>query len=108
MLAKDGSREEISVFEKRAYGYKISQNEDGSFNLVLNSVKNKNMKVFIENGFAKAQTDIDGKEAYLSKVYVFAKDGALIPKVIYYSLTGTDVQTGSEVTEKIDVSSNDK
>ncbi|MDR2192068.1 MAG: DUF4833 domain-containing protein [Endomicrobium sp.] len=105
MLAQDGEREEISAFEKRAYGYKISQNEDGSFNLVLNAVKSKNIKVFIEDGSAKAQTDIGGVKAYLSKVYVFAKDGTLIPKVSYYSLTGTDVQTGGEAVEKIDVSS---
>ena len=106
MHAKDGKREEISAFEKKAYGYKISQNKDGSFNLVLNSVKEKNIKVFVKDGSAKAQIDINGKEAYLSKVYVFAKEGSLIPTVLYYSLTGTDTETGEEVTEKIDVKSN--
>ena len=103
MLARDGRREEISAFEKKAYGYKISQNKDGSFNLVLNSVKEKTIRVFIENGIAKAQISINGKKAYLSKVYVFAKEGVLIPTVLYYSLTGTDIATGKEITEKIDV-----
>jgi hypothetical protein len=105
MLAKDGRREEISAFEKRAYGYKISYDGEGYFSLSLNAVKDKKIKVAVYDGAARAQTDIDGKKAYLSKVYVFAKESGIIPKVLWYTLTGIDVQNGAEVSEKIEVSS---
>ena len=103
MLAKDASREEISAFEKRAYGYKISENEDGTFTLVLNAVKEKKIKISASVGYAKAEIEINGKRAFLSKVYVFAKESGIIPKVLYYTLTGLEVQTGKEVSEKIDL-----
>jgi hypothetical protein len=103
MLAKDGNREEISAFEKKAYGYKISGNEDGTFTLILNAVKGKKIKISALGGSVKAEIDINAKQAYLSKVYVFAKEGGIIPKVLYYMLTGYDIQTGNEVSEKIDV-----
>jgi hypothetical protein len=103
MHAKDGGREEITAFEKRAYGYKISDNEDGTFTLVLNSVKERKIKISEAGGSVKAEIDINGKQAYLSKVYVFAKENGIIPKVQYYTLTGYDIQTGKEVSEKIDL-----
>jgi hypothetical protein len=105
MLAKDASREEITAFEKRAYGYKISANEDGTFTLILNAVKEKKIKLSAADGggSVKAEVEINGKQAYLSKVYVFAKESGIIPKVLYYTLSGYDVQTGNEVSEKIEL-----
>jgi len=103
MNEKGGAREEIMAFEKKAYGYKITKKKD-HYDLRLNAVKNKEIKVFLSSGAAKAQIKIGGQDAYLSKVYVFAKEGALLPKVLYYTLTGNDVKTGAEVSEKIEAS----
>jgi hypothetical protein len=99
MNAKDGRREEISAFEKKAYGYTITEN-DGYYVLVLKAVKERPIKVVTVKGEIKGETKIDNTKAYLSKVYVFASDD-FIPKVKYITLTGTDVKTGKHVTEKI-------
>ncbi|MDR1941147.1 MAG: DUF4833 domain-containing protein [Endomicrobium sp.] len=106
MYAVNGQREEVSAFEKRAYGYSVSYNENGYFDLSLKAVPDRNIKILLSDGKPKAEIMINGKAAYLSKVYVFAKDGAFgIPKVQYYVLTGVDVGSGLEIQETIEVAS---
>jgi hypothetical protein len=101
LFAKDGRREEIGTFEKKAYGYKMESNRDGTYKLVLNAVKDNPVTVSVVNGVPKASTKINGEIAYLSKVYVFASNG-FIPNVLYYTLTGTSAKNGKEITEKVE------
>ncbi|MDR1433755.1 DUF4833 domain-containing protein [Candidatus Endomicrobiellum devescovinae] len=102
LYAKQGQREEITAFEKKAYGYTVTANDDddNSYNLVLKAVKDRPMKIVLVNGEYKAEILINNEKAYLSSVYVSASD-ALIPKVSYIILTGTKINTGEKVTEKI-------
>jgi len=105
MYAKDGKREEIGSFEKKAYGFKIAY--DGAnnlFNLTLNAVEDRNIKLFMRDGSPVAQITINDRQAFLKKVYVFAKSGFLgVPKVVYYTLYGIDIETGQEISEQINV-----
>ena len=100
MNATDGQRKEISAFEKKAYGYSITYNNGGYYYLVLKAVKDRPIKVITIKSEIKPEIRINDKTAYLSKVYVFANDD-FIPKVQYITLIGTDVNTGDQVTEKI-------
>jgi hypothetical protein len=100
LFTKQGQRKEISAFEKKAYGYNAAEKENNSYNLILKAVKDRSMTIVLVNGEPKAEILINNKEAYLSSVYVSASD-ALIPKVSYLILTGTDPKTGAKVTEKI-------
>ncbi|MDR2645098.1 MAG: DUF4833 domain-containing protein [Endomicrobium sp.] len=100
LYAKQGQREEITAFEKKAYGYTVTDNNDNSYSLVLKAVKDRPMKIILVNGEHKAEILINNEKAYLSSVYVSASD-ALIPKVSYIILTGTKINTGEKVTEKI-------
>ncbi|MCA6071358.1 MAG: DUF4833 domain-containing protein [Endomicrobium sp.] len=100
MNATDGQREEISVFEKKAYGYSITYNDGGYYDLVLKAVKDRPIKVVTIEGEIKPEIIINNKTAYLSRVYVFANND-FIPKVQYITLTGTDVDTGDQVAETI-------
>ncbi|MDR3196144.1 MAG: DUF4833 domain-containing protein [Endomicrobium sp.] len=100
LYAKQGQREEITAFEKKAYGYTATENGNNSYNLVLKAVKDRSMKIVVVNGEPKAEILINDKKAYLSSVYVAASD-SLIPKVSYLILTGTDINTSKKVTEKI-------
>ena len=104
LYAKDGRREELSMFDKKAYGFKISYDNGDYYNLSLKAVEDRNIKVVMVDGDPKAEISINTKPAYLSKVYVSAVDGFMgMPKVAYYTLTGTDPETGEEVSEKIEV-----
>jgi hypothetical protein len=100
LYTKQGQREEIAAFENKAYGFNATDNGDNSYNLVLKAVKNRPMKIVLVNGEPKAEILINNEKAYLSAVYVSASD-ALIPKVSYILLTGTNINTGEKVTEKI-------
>jgi hypothetical protein len=100
LFTKQGQREEISVFEKKAYGYNATEKENNSYTLILKAVKDRSMTIALVNGEPKAEILINSKKAYLSSVYVSASD-ALIPEVYYLILTGTDPKTGAKVTEKI-------
>ncbi|MDR2351126.1 MAG: DUF4833 domain-containing protein [Endomicrobium sp.] len=100
LYAKQRQRKEITSFEKKAYGYTAIDNGNNSYSLVLKAVKDRPMKIVLVNGEPKAEILINSEKAYLSSVYVSASN-ALIPKVSYIILTGTKINTGKKITEKI-------
>jgi hypothetical protein len=97
LFAKDGRREELGTFDKKAYGYSAKPNGDGSYDLVLKAVKDRAIRVSIINGKAKGIIKINDKDAYIQKVYVNASGIS----VKYYTLTGLDVKTGAVLEEKV-------
>jgi hypothetical protein len=102
--ASDSRREEISAFQKRAYGFGIKYNEAGWFDMRMKAVEDRKIKVLFADGEPKAEILIDGKNAYLSKIYIDSKDNFVgIPSVNYYTLTGNDIETGEELSEKVEV-----
>ncbi|MDR2811907.1 MAG: DUF4833 domain-containing protein [Endomicrobium sp.] len=100
LYAKQGQREEITAFEKKAYGYTTTDNGNNSYSLVLKAVKDRSMKIVLVNGVPKAEILINNEKSYLLSVYVSVRD-VLIPKVSYIILTGTKINTGKKITEKI-------
>jgi hypothetical protein len=104
LYASDGSREEIAKIERRAYGFSIKYNEAGHFDMQMNAVKDRKLKILLINSEPKAEILINGRNAYLSKIYINSEDNFLsIPVVNYYTLTGNDIETGEEIEEKIAV-----
>ena len=100
---KNGEREELSAFDKKAYGFKTTYNEEkGNFDFVLKAVKEKPMILDLYNNVPKAVIKINDVDCFLEKVYIESKDGALgIPKVSYYELFGKEVATGNTQQQKI-------
>ena len=100
---KTGEREELSLFDKKAYGFKTSYNETTKdYNFSLKAVENKNMNIIIVDGKPKVKIIINNTESYLNKVFIQSKDGTFgIPKVFFYILYGTIVSTNENIEEKI-------
>lgn len=100
---KNGEREELSSFDKKAYGFKTNYNkEKDNFDFVLKAVKDKPMILGLHNNVPKAVIKINNIDCFLEKVYIESKDGALgIPKVSYYELFGKEVSTGKAQQQKI-------
>ncbi|MBR3628738.1 MAG: DUF4833 domain-containing protein [Elusimicrobia bacterium] len=100
---KNGEREELSAFDKKAYGFKVKYNkETNNFDFVLKAVKDKPMILGLYDGVAKVVIKINNIDCFLNKVYIESKDGALgIPKVSYYELFGSDIKTGNLQQQKI-------
>jgi len=103
LLAGNGQREEITAFQRRAYGFTIRQNDAGGyFSMFLTAVKDREIKVYVKDGEPKAEILINGAPAFLSSVYVDASSGMFgIPRVNFYILNGIDMETGGQVSEKI-------
>lgn len=100
---KNGEREELSAFDKKAYGFKAKYNEEkGYFDFVLKAVKEKPMILNLYDNVAKVVIKINDVDCFLEKVYIESKDGAFgIPKVSYYELFGKEVATGNAQQQKI-------
>ena len=100
---KNGEREELSTFDKKAYGFKVKYNEEKKyFDFVLKAVKEKPMILNLYNGVAKVVIKINNVDCFLEKVYIDSVDGALgIPKVNYYELFGRETETGGIQQQKI-------
>lgn len=102
--ASDGSREEITLFQKKAYGFSVKYNEAGYFDMRMKAVEDRELKIFFADGSPKAEIMINGRKAYLSKIYIDSEDTFTgIPKVNYYTLTGNDAETGEVIEEKVAV-----
>lgn len=97
LFAKDGSREELGMFDKKAYGFSIKANGDGSYNLTLKAVEDRPIRVLLVGGEPKGIIKINGVDCYLSKVYVQASGLS----VQYYTLTGVNIQSGAAAEEKV-------
>ena len=100
---KNGEREELSAFDKKAYGFKVDYNEKTkTFDFILKAVKDKPMELGLYGGVAKVIIKINNIDCFLDKVYIESKDGAFgIPKVSYYELFGTEVKDGGAQQQKI-------
>ena len=100
---KNGEREELSAFDRKAYGFKVKYNsERQNFDFALKAAKDKPMIIDFYEGVPKAVIKINNAKCFLKKVYIESTDGAFgIPKVSYYELFGNEVKTGEAQQQKI-------
>jgi Domain of unknown function (DUF4833) len=104
MAAKDGHREKLGFFEKKAYGFKCRYDKTkGMCRLVIKSFKKREIEVFGSKEGATAEMVIDGKPSYLDKMFITESEGKPFPKVRFIELFGIDKKSGEKVYEKISV-----
>jgi hypothetical protein len=97
----------LKYFQQAAYGFQKQNIEaDGRIEVRLRALPDRQLVIRIASvgGGCKAETfmTIDGKQAYLDKVFVFAEEGILLPTVRYIELFGRS-NDGLAVYEKITV-----
>lgn len=91
-------RAKLTYLEKKmAYGYSLSKStqeqELGKYRLSLVALQAIECYLITdENGDPHLQVIINGKECYLRKVYVAAKEG-WIPTVLYIEIFGIEIET---------------
>ncbi|MCB4791914.1 MAG: DUF4833 domain-containing protein [Elusimicrobia bacterium] len=103
LLAKDGKREELSAMDRKAYGFQCDFDKNtGVYKLLIKSFDKREIKVYHDKKMVRAEMVINGKPAYLNKVFITAS-GALIPKVESIELYGKDKKNGKTLHEKIKV-----
>ena len=102
-LAEDGRREKLSWIQKKiAYGFTIKPDPSvDSYGMTLVAAPEKPIIVKKEKETVRAEAIIDGRPAVLEKIYIYASDGLMGPKVHYIDVYGKDLQTGEERREKM-------
>jgi hypothetical protein len=99
--AEDNRIEDLKGIERRmAYGFSVESREGDR--LVVQMVAKVGRDLVVdrhEDGY-RAFIEINGRLALLDRIYIFAKETLMLPKVKYIELFGTDPETGEETYEK--------
>lgn len=105
MKAEDGRPLALNFFERiRAYGVEAARGPSpGAFSLKMRAFPNRSLLLREREGCAEVLTDIDGRNAVLSRVFVSATRG-LFPSVAYVDVFGRDSETGFALSERLDTS----
>jgi len=103
MAAVDGHREELTAFEKsRAYGFTVEPSQDSNaYRLRLVAQRRREITIVRQGDAVLAEAVIDGRRAYLKRMYVNTHRVLAVPTVKYIELFGIDVATGESVSEKV-------
>lgn len=103
MAASDGHRQELNALERsRAYGFTIEPGGDShSLQIALVAQRRRPIRVYREGNSVRAETEIAGHRAYLTRIYVHAGKVLALPKVKSIELYGIDAATGQELHETV-------
>jgi hypothetical protein len=102
MHANNGKKEALNWVEKKmAYGFSVEYDTKGDFWIMdLVADIQRKIKVYKANGRYRAETLIDGRPAFIDRIYIESIEGAMRPKVKYMEFFGKGIKTGSNLYEK--------
>ncbi len=104
MVEKGGTTEGLTSLEKKsAYGISVVSATKDKVVFNLKALKDRKIEVTFnaKDKQLKALMPINGKPAELESVYINAKQGAILPKVLNIDITGRSVASGKPVKEEI-------
>jgi Domain of unknown function (DUF4833) len=101
-MAKDGRKRPLKWIEKQlAYGFEARYDcqQDVIFMEMVADAE-RPIRVYRHNGLYRAETRIEGRPAFIRKIYVKSTETGLLPRVDYLDLYGIDVKTGKPRHER--------
>lgn len=99
--ASTGRIEPLSMLDKKAYGFTVKQ-EQGRQIMRLAPLRQRPIEVVRDGAEGvQARMDIGGTPSRLTRVFVQAADGKIIPKVAYVDVFGTALAGGTTTYERI-------
>jgi len=101
-LAEEGQRKELSWIQRRwAYGFKAQYHAEGNFAILeMRANIGRTIKVYAVDGVYRGETRIDGRPAFIEKIYITTIEGGILPKVQSIELYGIDPCTGEDRYER--------
>jgi hypothetical protein len=93
-LAKDGQRKELSWVQHRfAYGFDTRHDRDtGVATLRMKAGLDREIRVVPGEEGYRAELLIDGRPAYVDRIFIQSIEGGVLPEVEYIDFWGTDVE----------------
>jgi hypothetical protein len=103
MLAEDGREQQLLWVEKKlAYGFEAKFEAGGKFAIMdMVAPIGRKVKVYEKDGMYRAETLIDGRPAFVERIYIKSIERGALPKVEYVELYGQDTETGDNCYEKV-------
>lgn len=104
--AENGQKKKLNYIERvLAYGVNCKPFRGNAFLLHFNASSSKEVLVTMDaKGQARAEMLISKQKSYLEKIFVTVTEGGWrFPKVNYVEFFGTDVGTGQQTYEKMDI-----
>jgi len=105
LKAEGGGREDLSFFERKlAYGFEVlPPDSKGEREMKLVAWEDRTIRLtkVVDGGKWRAVTKIDGKEAYLTRLFIQTDEGGITPSVLYVDLFGETVDGGDPVQEHV-------
>jgi hypothetical protein len=99
--AEGGERKGLKRIErKKAYGFKVKEREGNRVVIEMVADIGRLITVNPTESTYQAFVDINGRQAVMEKVFIFATEGGLLPTVEYIELFGKDLETGEDAYEK--------
>ncbi|MBE9546806.1 MAG: DUF4833 domain-containing protein [Proteobacteria bacterium] len=102
MNANGGEKEDLNWVEKKmAYGFSVEYDTKGDFWIMdLVADIQRKIKVYKANGRYRAEILIDGRPAFIGRIYIKSIEGGVRPKVKYMEFFGKGIKSGSNLYEK--------
>ncbi len=97
-----GVKEELNFIQHKAFGYSALKINSKTFEFRMESYSD--LRFFIgesDKGLTQIVTKINGEDAELNNIYVYANEFGLFPKVEYFELYGRSLDTGFPCYQKI-------
>jgi len=103
MAAEDGRRESLNLIERqKAYGFTVRPGDSpGAYRMTLVSQRDHEIRIYLQGGTARAETSINGRRAYLARIFVKTRKSGPLRTAEYYELFGIDILTGEARREKV-------
>jgi len=105
-LEKDGQRKDLSWIQRRfAYGFDTGYNrETGVATLRMKADLGREIRVVRGDEGYRAELVIDGRPAYIERIFIQSIEGGVLPEVEYIDFWGTDLETGEPRYERFEPS----
>ncbi len=95
----------LSFFERKfVFGYNIRSKGNNEVSFVLRRSDKKLMHIRMMNGKWRVVTDLSGRKAYITRMYIKMKSAM---KAEYLDIFGKDIETGNDLSERILIGSRD-
>lgn len=104
MKAEGGGQEDLTFFENEmAYGFEVLEpDEKGEREMKLVAWEDRTIRLTkTEAGKWRALTQIDGEDAYLTRLYIETDESGITPSVIHIDIFGETVDGNDPVEERV-------
>jgi hypothetical protein len=94
-----GQRENLNMFEWKAYGFSTTADSSGRVVMMLKALKDRVVRVYLQKDSVRAEMLIDGRPAFIDRIKI--QSNGKFGKPPFMEVFGRDIESGEAAYEKI-------